>query len=206
MKLKYFIDSNKGITFLVLLGMVLYYRQWNNPTAMTYLAMHGTYGWMWVMKSRLFPDKQWEQRTSPWFGVFAWVGLAFYWIPGWMICSHSLQAPAWLSAMCISLYTLGVFFHFTSDMQKHMSLELKPATLITDKFFGLARNINYFGELLIYGSMATLAMRWIAYLPMLAFLLYYWIPNMIRKEKSLVRYPTFNTYKQKVKLFFPFLL
>ena len=206
MKLSHFIDSNKGITFLVLLGMIFYYRQWNNPTAMIYLALHGTYGLMWVMKSRIFPDKQWEQRPMLWFGFFSWFALALYWIPGWIICSHSLQAPAWLLAVCISLYTFGVFFHFTSDMQKHTSLELKPGTLITDKMFGLARNVNYFGELLIYGAMAALAMTWIAYLPLAAFILFYWIPNMIRKEKSLSRYPAFNAYKQRVKLFLPFLL
>jgi steroid 5-alpha reductase family enzyme len=205
MKLKHFIDSNKGITFLVMLGMIFYYRQWNNPTAMIYLALHGTYGLMWVMKSRIFPDKQWEQRPALWFGFFSWFALALYWIPGWLIFSRSLQAPAWLLAICVSLYTFGVFFHFASDMQKYTSLELKPGILITDKLFGLARNVNYFGELLIYSAMATLAMTWIAYLPLLAFILFYWIPNMIRKEKSLSRYPNFSTYKQKVRLFFPFL-
>jgi len=205
MKLKYFIDSNKGITFLVLLGMIIYYRQWNNPTAMIYLALHGTYGLIWVMKSRIFPDKQWEQRPPLWFGLLAWIGLAFYWLPGWIIFSRSLQAPAWLLTICMSLYTFGVFFHFASDMQKHTSLELQPETLITNKLFGLARNINYFGELLIYAAMATLAMTWIAYLPLLAFIIFYWIPNMIRKERSLARYSNFNQYKQKVKLFFPFL-
>ena len=205
MKLKHFIDSNKGITFLVLIGMIIYYRQWNNPTAMVYLALHGTYGLMWVMKSRIFPDKQWEQRPSFWFGLLAWLALAFYWLPGWIIFSRSLQAPAWLLTVCVSIYVLGVFFHFSSDMQKYTALELQPGTLITDKFFSLARNINYFGELLIYAAMATLAMTWFATLPLLAFILFYWIPNMMRKEKSLARYPDFGRYKQKTKLFIPFL-
>ncbi len=205
MKLKHFIDSNKGITFLVLLGMIIYYRQWNNSTAMIYLALHGTYGLMWVMKSRLFPDKQWEQHPTLGFGLLTWFALALYWLPGWLIFSRSLQAPAWLLAVCVSIYIFGVYFHFASDMQKYTSLELQPRTLITNKLFSLARNINYFGELLIYAAMATLAMTWIAYLPLLAFILFYWIPNIIRKEKSLSRYPNFNEYKHKVKSFFPFL-
>jgi steroid 5-alpha reductase family enzyme len=160
---------------------------------------------MWVMKSRIFPDKQWEQHPPLWFGLLAWIGLAFYWLPGWLIFSRSLQAPAWLFAVCISMYIFGVFFHFTSDMQKYTSLELRPEKLITNKMFGLARNINYFGEFLIYAAMATLAMTWIAYLPLLAFILFYWNPNLIRKEKSLSRYRNFSKYKQKVRLFFPFL-
>ncbi len=204
MKLKAFIDWNKGITFIVLLGMIAYYKQWENPTAMIYLALHGTYGLMWVMKSRLFPDQQWEQKTPLWFGVTAWLALCLYWLPGWIITSQAIHAPAWLMAACVSIFIFGVFFHFTSDMQKHTSLELKPETLITNKFFGLARNINYFGELLIYGAMAALAMTWIAFLPLVAFVIFYWTPNMIRKEKSLSRYPSFNEYKRKVSLFFPF--
>lgn len=160
---------------------------------------------MWVMKSRIFPDKHWEQRPPLWFGLLTWLALAFYWLPGWIIFSRSLQAPAWLLTVCVSIYILGVFFHFASDMQKYTSLELKPETLITNKLFSLSRNINYFGEFLIYGAMAALAMSWIAFLPLAAFVIFYWIPNMIRKEKSLSRYSNFNEYKHKVKSFFPFL-
>ena len=90
-------------------------------------------------------------------------------------------------------------------MQKHTTLELKPDTLITNKLFGLARNINYFGELLIYSMMAALAMTWIAFLPLAAFIVFYWTPNMLRKEKSLSRYSNFNDYKRKVGLFLPLL-
>ena len=171
---------------------------------MIYLALHGSYGLMWVMKSRLFPDKQWEQRPPLWLGLLAWFALAFYWLPGWLIFSRSLQAPAWLLTVCVSIYILGVFFHFASDMQKYTSLELQPEMLITNKLFSLSHNINYFGEFLIYGAMAALAMSWIAFLPLAAVVIFYWIPNMIRKEKSLSRYPNFNEYKHKVKSFFRF--
>ena len=157
------------------------------------------------MKSRLFPDRQWEQKTPLWFGVIAWLALCLYWLPGWIIASQSVHAPAWLLAACVSVFIFGVFFHFTSDMQKHTTLELKPDTLITNKLFGLARNINYFGELLIYSMMAALAMTWIAFLPLAAFIVFYWTPNMLRKEKSLSRYSNFNDYKRKVGLFLPLL-
>lgn len=205
MKLKICINSNKGIIFLVYLGMIAYYRQWGNATAMVYLALHGTYGLLWVMKSRLFPDQQWENKVPLWFGWVAWLALCLYWLPGWLIVSRSVQAPAWLMSLCVSLFVFGVFFHFVSDMQKHTSLALKPETLIIDKMFGLSRNINYFGELLIYTAMAALAMSWLAFLPLIAFIVFYWIPKMIRKEKSLSRYADFNEYKYKVKLFVPFL-
>ena len=205
MKLKYFIDTNKGVTFLVLLGLVGYYRQWANPTAMLYLALHGTYGLMWVLKSRLFPDKQWERPVPLWFGLVSWAALTLYWVPGWIICSRSVEAPAWVLAACASLYTFGVFFHFTSDMQKTASLKLRPGTLITDGLFGLARNINYFGELAIYAAMAGLAMSPPAFVPLAAFLSLYWIPNMLRKERSLSRFPEFAQYKRTTAWFIPYI-
>jgi steroid 5-alpha reductase family enzyme len=205
MKLKYFIDSNKGITFLVLLALIAYYRQWSNPTAMLYLALHGTYGLMWVLKSRLFPDKQWEQPAPVWFGLLSWAALALYWLPGWIIISRPVQAPAWVLAACTSIYTFGVFFHFSSDMQKFTALKLRPGNLITEGLFGLARNINYFGEFAIYGAMAALAMSWAAFLPLAAFMLFYWIPNMVRKERSLARYPEFAEYRRKTARFIPYI-
>lgn len=205
MKLKHFIDANKGITLFVLLALIAFFRQWDNPAAMVYLALHGSYGVMWVMKSRLFPDKQWEQRVSLGYGALAWLALCLYWLPGWIIISQPVHAPAWLLALCVSTFIVGVFFHFTSDMQKHTSLEARPGRLITEKMFSLSRNINYFGELLIYGAMALLAMSWIAFVPLTLFLVAYWVPNMLRKERSLSRYQDFGEYKRKARLFIPFI-
>ncbi len=205
MRLKTYINSNKGIIFLVYLGMIAYFKQWDNATALVYLALHGTYGLLWVMKSHLFPDKQWENKVPFWFGLVAWLALCLYWLPGWLIISRSILAPAWLMGLCVSLFVFGVFFHFVSDMQKHTSLALKPETLITDRMFSLSRNINYFGELLIYIAMATLALSWLAFLPLIAFIISYWIPNIIRKEKSLSRYVDFREYRRSVRLFMPFL-
>ena len=37
-----------------------------------------------------------------------------------------------------------------SDMQKHMTLAHRKGTLLTDGLWGLVRNPNYLGELLIY--------------------------------------------------------
>jgi protein-S-isoprenylcysteine O-methyltransferase Ste14 len=71
--------------------------------------------------------------------------------------------------------------------------------------FGLSRNINYFGELLIYLAFAILPLTPWAFLPLAAFIVTFWIPNLVRKEKILAAMPGFPEYKKKVKLFFPFL-
>jgi protein-S-isoprenylcysteine O-methyltransferase Ste14 len=204
-RLNHFIDSNKGLTFAVILGIMPHYQRWDNPAAWVYLALHGTYGILWVMKTFLFPDANWTRRTGLWFGLVSWGALMLYWIPAWLLISRDVQVPYWLLAVCISVYTFGVFFVFAGDMQKYTTLKLRPETLITDGMFGLSRNINYFGELLIYLAFAILPMTIWALIPLAAFIVTFWIPNMIKKEKHLAKLPGFREYKQRTRSFFPFL-
>lgn len=205
MKLKYFIDTNKGITFIAILIMMAIYRQWQNPTAWVYLGLHGTYGLLWVLKSNIFPDASWERKTSLWFGIVSWLSLILYWFPAWWIMAKAISAPPWLLALAISLTSFGLFFVFAGDMQKFTSLKIHPGVLITDGMFRLSRNINYFGEFLIFGAFALLPMVWFAFLPLVAFIISFWIPNMVRKDKALAALPGFPAYKKKTRSFFPFL-
>jgi steroid 5-alpha reductase family enzyme len=71
--------------------------------------------------------------------------------------------------------------------------------------FSLSRNINYFGEFLIYISFAILALTLLAFLPLLAFIITFWIPNMIRKDKTMASLPGFVEYRKNTKIFFPFI-
>jgi steroid 5-alpha reductase family enzyme len=205
MKQKYFIDTHKGVTFIAVLVMMGIYQQWDNVTAWVYLALHGTYGLMWVLKSRIFPNKQWEQECSIWYGLYIWAGLSLYWIAPWLITSQGINAPFWYLAMAVFINIMGVFLHYSSDMQKYIELKYNPDHLITDGLMAYSRNINYFGEFLIYGALALLAMSWIPFAVIAAYLIIVWGPNIRRKEKSLSRYPEFEEYKKKVKLFIPFI-
>jgi len=122
-----------------------------------------------------------------------------------LVMLHNTQVPAWYLGLCISLYIFGIFFHFTTDMQKHVMMEHHPNELITDRMMSLSRNSNYFGEFLIYLSFALLPMTWIAFLPLALFIIFYWSFKIINKEKSLAQKPGFQEYKQKIKLFIPFI-
>jgi len=95
MKQKFFINTHKGATFIAVLVMMGLYQEWDNGTAWTYLAMHGTYGFLWVAKSRIFPDKQWDQECSIGYGLYIWAGLSLYWIAPWLITSQSINVPSW---------------------------------------------------------------------------------------------------------------
>lgn len=205
MKQKYFIDSHKGLTFVAILVMMAIFNQWQNLTAWIYLALHGTYGILWVLKSHIFPDKQWESDKGWGYGLYIWTGLSLYWIAPFMLTFRGVSAPAWLTALCISMFSFGVFLHFSADMQKYTELKYNPDHLITDGILSRVRNINYFGELLIYLGFGLLAMHWLPVLVIVIVIVIVWAPNMIKKDRSLSRYPDFVQYKSKSKLFIPFL-
>ena len=176
MKQKHFIDFHKGITFLYILILINCYDAFNNITIWIYLGLHGTYGILWVMKSLIFPDKSWEQKTNLIYGLTILFGLSLYWVSPWIIVSGYFNAgqmvvvPNWLISIVIFLFGLGVFLHFSSDMQKYTALKLNPGNLISDGLFKKSRNINYLGELFIYLSFALLAMHWISILVLLIFI------------------------------------
>jgi steroid 5-alpha reductase family enzyme len=206
MKQKFFIDSHKAVTGLFVLALIAFYSQWDNPTAWIYLALHGTYGILWNLKSRYFPDKSWEQPADWRFALVAWGGLTVYWVAPWILTSQGVAAPGWYMGLCVALCLVGVFLHFASDMQKYVALTLRPGELITGGLWSLSRNPNYFGELLIYLGFALLAMHWLPLVLLALFVIVYWVPNMRRKDRSLARYPGFAEYKAHTRLFIPLLI
>jgi hypothetical protein len=159
-----------------------------------------TYGLLWVFKSRVFPDRQWEQETSIVYGLGIWAFLTLYWIAPWLIVAQDVRAPGWYIALCVSLYAFGVFLHFASDMQKHVTLSQKPG-LITTAVGACAIPM---GELLIYLGFGLLARHWLPLLVIAIALAAVWYPNMLKKDRSLARYAEFAAYRAATKLLIPF--
>jgi protein-S-isoprenylcysteine O-methyltransferase Ste14 len=208
LKHKLYIDSHKALTGPFVLGLIAWYHAWDNLVAWIYLALHGTYGLLWLLKSRYFGDKTWE-RPVPFFGlgIGTWFALSLYWISPWLIVSgRANPIPPWMICICISMYAFGVFLHFASDMQKHLSLAYRRGTLLTDGLWGLVRNPNYFGELCIYLGFTLLPLHWLPLAALALVIATVWVPNMVRKDKSLSRYPEFAAYKSQTKLIIPYLV
>ena len=211
LKEKHFIDIHKGLNSLFILFLMYYFDSWNNLIAWIYLALHGTYGYLWILKSKIFPDKQWENKTSIGYGLVIWAGLSLYWISPYIIITGNHMIPFNIPLypvyifFCISLFIFGVFLHFTSDMQKYISLKLNPGNLIQDGMFQKVRNTNYLGELLIYLGFTLLAIDWAPIIALFLFIAIIWIPNIIKKDKSLSRYPEFEKYKNRSYKFIPYI-
>ncbi|MBD2108345.1 DUF1295 domain-containing protein [Nodosilinea sp. FACHB-13] len=204
MKIKHVINLHKGTTALFVVALMVAYQNFGLGPWI-YLALHGTYGMVWLLKDRLYPDKQWEQTIPLATGIFGFGFVSLYWVAPFLLVSRGVEPPLPLVAGAIALNILGVFLHYASDAQKYFTLKYQPG-LITEGLFARCRNTNYLGEILIYLSFALLAMHWLPFviLGLVAAVLF--VPNMRKKDESLSRYPEFADYKARSGLLLPQLI
>ncbi|GGA36868.1 isoprenylcysteine carboxylmethyltransferase family protein [Okeania sp. KiyG1] len=201
MKVKHPINLSKATTFIFILALMIAYQNFS-LVAWVYLSLHGTYGILWLLKDRIYPDKQWEQEVPFVQGIIIFGIVSLYWIAPYILISSGTEPPIPLVAAAISLNIFGIFFHYTSDAQKYYTLKYKSG-LITEGFFARCRNTNYLGEIFIYLAFAMLVQHWLPYLILGAFVAAIFIPNMLKKDKSLSRYPEFAEYQANSGLIIP---
>jgi protein-S-isoprenylcysteine O-methyltransferase Ste14 len=201
MKTKYPINLHKGLTTPVVLAMMVAYSNFGTA-AWVYLALHGTYGLMWLVKDAVFPDRQWENEVSFGVGIITFFLLGTYWIAPFLLISSGSEPSAAVIALAITTNIFGVLLHFGSDAQKHFTLKYRSG-LITEGFFARCRNPNYLGEILIYLGFAILAQHWLPFVILGTFFAGVFVPNMLKKDRSLSRYPEFAAYKNNSGLLIP---
>ena len=196
------INLQKGGTLPFVLALMAWYDVWTT-TAWIYLALHGSYGLIWLLKDRLFPDPSWEKRITFGGALNAWLlVLGPYWIAPWLIVSQKIEQPPAVLGGAVLLYAVGVVLMAGADAQKFFVLRARPG-LIVDGFFARTRNPNYLGEMMLYASFALLAGHWLPWLV----LLWVWggvfLPNMLRKDARMARHPEWAAYRARTGLLLP---
>ncbi|MDB5985286.1 MAG: hypothetical protein JWR16_339 [Nevskia sp.] len=206
-KFSWIINFQKAGTF-AFLGLLMAWYHNTSTAAWVYLALHGSYGLVWILKDLTFPDPNWQRRITILGGINSFLGvLGWYWVFGWLLISgtsqphYPLPDPAWF-ALCISLCILGCVIMVAADAQKFYTLRVRRG-LISDGMFRYVRHPNYLGEMMIYGSFALMVWHW---LPVLV-LAWVWIGlfavNMTMKEASMSRYPEWTAYRARTSWVLP---
>ena len=116
-------------------------------------------------------------------------------------------------AISLTCFIIGNWLHHSADVQVHignLSLNIHlnllqkyfvlraRRGLITDGFFSRCRNPNYLGEMMIYGSFASMVLRhpcwWFpwTWLAIVWSCLFY--PSWLAKDASMSRYPEWPQY------------
>ena len=201
MKIKHPINLHKFLTFVFIFSLMVIYQNFT-VAPWIYLALHGTYGIMWLIKDSLYPDRQWKSEISPIMGIVTFAMLGLYWVAPFTLISSGVQPSAPLMAAAIATNLLGILLHYGSDAQKYFTLKYNSG-LITEGFFSRSRNPNYLGEILIYVGFAMLAQHWLPFVILGLFTALVFVPNMLKKDRSLSRYREFVAYKERSGLLLP---
>lgn len=196
------INLQKGGTAIVVLALMAMYDVWT-PTAWTYLGLHGSYGLIWLLKETIFPDPGWQKKITIGGAINAWLFvLGPYWLAPWLLVAQRIEQPPAVLGAAIALYALGVALMVGADAQKYFVLRARRG-LIVDGFFARTRNPNYLGEMMIYASFAMVAGHWLPWLVLAWVWLGVFLPNMLRKDASMARYPEWSAYRTRTGLLLP---
>ena len=193
--IRYIINAQKGLTGFYVLFLMYFFNNWTT-SAYVYLALHGTYGMLWLLKDRILPDRVWRRKATIPSIIFASISvLGPYWVAPYLLIKNNPITPQWIIFTAVSIHTLGCVFMMASDTQKYWTLKFRKG-LITDGWFSKCRNTNYLGEMMIYGSYALLSQHHIPWY----ILAYIWsilfFRNIIKKEESLKRKDGWEVYSQ----------
>ena len=161
-----------------LLGLMYYFDNYSDVMCL-YTVMHGSYGLLWYLKHIAFPDKTFMQKCTLPCAALCWISLLGpYMVPGYLLATgHCYKTKMTTSEdlpdeptklrkyLSLMAYILGVCLTLSSDCQKNFILKhvKERPILITDGLFSRTRNPNYLGEMLLYGSFATLTNHWLSY-------------------------------------------
>ena len=207
LKLAWVINFQKTGTIFYILLLMNYYQNFS-VAACVYLALHGMYGFCWILKHFAFPDRSWEKKVTIGGGLMAFVlVLGLYWVFPYLLISGILgpdQKMASLTVLtaAISLHTLGVVIMMTADCQKYFTLKYHQG-LIREGLFKYIRHPNYLGEIMLYASYAMIVQHWIPW----AILAWVWIGvflvNILQKEASMSRYQEWTEYKKQSGMLIP---
>tara|TARA_X000001036_G_C20559902_1_gene757980 strand:+ start:408 stop:1085 length:678 start_codon:yes stop_codon:yes gene_type:complete len=197
------INFQKGFTSIYVITLMYYFQNFT-LTPYIYLSLHGVYGILWLIKDHTFPDINYRKNiTLPSAGLTILTVLGPYWISPYLIIKNFIQASPLKICFCISLHTFGCVTMMAADTQKYFVLK-ETKRLIKDGWFQKSRNINYFGEMMIYFSYACLGESWVPYFILFYIWTFLFLPNMLYKDSRMINKPGGKEYYKHSNLLFPF--
>jgi hypothetical protein len=122
-----FINAHKILVIPVVLGLMLIFNNWSTE-AFVYLALHGTYSLLWLMKQTYYPDRRFAETVPVWIGIlFIFVPLAGYYIAPYLLISRHVTLAPYVFAILIFLYVMGIFFPYGRRAEiLHIAREGRP--------------------------------------------------------------------------------
>lgn len=125
-KMRHVVNFFKGATFPYVILLMILFKNYSLGMYL-YLALHGSYGIIWILKDAFFPDKTFDSKAT--FGSLSVVAtlLIMYWmLPLFIATGIAIQTPSYLRVtVAVAMYGLGVCLMIGSDAQKTFTLKYK---------------------------------------------------------------------------------
>jgi protein-S-isoprenylcysteine O-methyltransferase Ste14 len=196
-------NAFKATVLPYMLFLMYYFDNWSIG-CWVYMSLHGSYGFLWNLKTMAFPDPGHQVRVT--IGSCPMMlGVIFsYWYIAYMMASgQSEQNPAperifW----SVLTFAMGAALMMIADAQKYFVLRLKKG-LIDYGMFARTRNPNYLGEMMIYGSMAVLSNRTLPWIILLSVWIGVFSLMIYIKERSFRRKEGWERYSKQSSLILP---
>jgi protein-S-isoprenylcysteine O-methyltransferase Ste14 len=210
------IDLHKGLTGPLVLALMAAFGVWTTA-AWIYLALHGSYGVVWVLKDVTLPDRKWQRRVTWPAAAAAWIFLTHYWVaPALLVLGSAgaLDLGEWspasspVLAAAVAVYAVGLVLMLGADVQKNLTLGLRDrgeggGGLIESGFFARARHPNYLGEMMVYGAFALVVGHWLPWVILVAVWALVFVPNMLAIEASVSRHPGYDDWRDRTGFLLP---
>ena len=156
--MRYYANIHKGTMFFYILFLMWYFENYTTG-AYLYLALHGSYGFFWLMKDVTFPDPGFARKVTIMSFLMPWpIALLPYMLPGYWMVSSFTQVSNERMLVALMMYVNGVVLMLLTDAQKYLVLRERKG-LITHCMHGWSRNMNYVGEIMLYASFGVLVQR-----------------------------------------------
>ncbi len=92
-----------------------------------------------------------------------------------------------------------------SNAHVYYTLQQSPGILVSTGMSRYIRHPNYLGEIMLYSALCLLTQRWESWLVLGAVVFFVLLPEMIKKEKSLSRFPAWTSYYEQSGFLFPYI-
>ena len=203
-KMTHLVNFQKG-TSLIFFSTLCLYLEAFEPIHIVYVALHGGYGIIWILKFLVFRDKSFDRMIPLTTAFNVALILFFYWMIGVMCLTKKFENNRFTTERifwAILANLVGTVIMIGSDVQKGTQLEFKKG-LISTGFFSRTRNPNYLGEMLLYGAFAILSADWRSW----GILGFVWctlfLQNMALKELSFMQKKGWIEYREQTLMILP---
>eukprot|EP01084_Bolivina_argentea_P180484 311812_1 len=198
------INVHKLSTMFIHIWCVIYFNRLESFNSVIHSACYCLFATQWILTTHTNRAGLYQEKVPISQGVITFVFLSVHhYLPAFYINYFGIDASPLMVSISMMVCMGGMWLVSNADAQKHYTLINKKGLIMTD-LWSLSRNINYFGELLVYVGLTLFTKNIVFVIIYNAFMVLTWTTFIGKKEKSLSRYKEWKEYSENTAKIIPF--